>query len=193
MAKKRRFKKRARPSFRGFRYKRLYSRFEALYKLLAMLGVSALLSSVVYAVIYRSVEGYAAPIAVLFGKGGLLFGYGMSAFWGTVTSCERVRSEYSYERLDSYFDKGVLFLSALTAALACFGVYKVAYGLSGTVTASGLVLRDSADMLPAVVTAVFGGCLLCGVLLWFIPYNKVISVGNAIPLGLVFFIVMLMS
>ncbi|MBQ9116074.1 MAG: hypothetical protein IJY04_03535, partial [Clostridia bacterium] len=133
--------------------------------------------------------GWSALLAIAFGIGGVWLGYGIASLWGLLTGCERVKSDYSYERVDKYFSMGTLIPSLIVLLGISIGVSAVARELTAYVTSSGQVIYDNASMLPAIFGACFLACAVIGCILWFVPYNKVISVSNIIPLGVGFFII----
>jgi len=192
MAKRRKFKKRGRLSIISFKSKPVYSKYEAAYKFFAVFAICSLISSAVYAVLSRATPGiFSILISIIFGAGGVGLGYGISAIWGLFTACPRVRSDYSYERTESYFSIGTLVPAVITALLPAIIAGTVARRLTATVTSSGEVIYDNASAVPALVATSLLACLIIGIVLWFIPYNKIITLGNVIPFGIGFIIVAL--
>lgn len=192
MAKRRKFKKRRRFGGLSFKSKPIYSRYEAAYKFFAVTAVCSLISSAVYALLERQMGGLTATlVALLFGAGGVWLGYGIAAVWGHFTACERVSYDYAYERSESYFSFGTLIPAVITALLPSVGAFIVTRNLTAKVLPSGKVIYDTASATPPLIGGALFICLLLGIILWFLPYNKVISLGNAIPIGLGFMIVAL--
>lgn len=193
VAKRRRFKKKRRlGGIISFRNKPIYSKYESAYKFFAVTAVCSLICSAVYAILERSLGGITATaLALIFGAGGVWLGYGIAALWGVFTACERVKQDYSYERTESYFSFGTLIPAVITAFLPSAAVLFIARRLTATVTSSGTVIYDNASAVPAIIGGALLGCLTLGIILWFIPYNRVITVGNAIPIGVGFVIVAL--
>ena len=190
MATRRKFKKRRRFGGISLRAKPVYSKYEAAYKFFAVTAVCSLICSAVYALTERAAGGLlSAAIALLFGGGGVWLGYGIAALWGSLTACERVRQEHSYERTESYFSFGTLIPAVITAVFPSIGALLATRELTATVTSSGTVIYDNASATPAVIGGALFACLVLGILLWFIPYNKVISIGNVLPIGVGFIIV----
>lgn len=190
MAKRRKFKKKRRLSGIVFKAKPIYSKYESAYKFFAVAAVCSLICSAVYALVARSAGNpLAVIIALAFGGGGVALGYGIAAIWGALTSCERVRHEHSYERTESYFSFGTLVPAVITAVFPSIGAFIATRELTAHVTSSGTVIYDNASAAPAVISGALLACLVLGIILWFIPYNKVLSVGNVIPLGIGFVIV----
>lgn len=190
MAKRRKFKNKRRFPSISFKKRSAYSRYEAIYKFFAVTAVCSLICSGVYALLERSLgTAYGALTALLFGAGGVGLGYGIAAVWGFFTACERVRYDYSYERTDGYFSFGTLIPSIITAIVPSAIVIAIARRLTATVTSSGTVIYDNASAFPALVGGALLACLIIGIILWFMPYNKVISLGNVLPLGIGFIVI----
>ena len=192
MATRRKFKKKRRFGGISFKNKPTYSKYEAAYKFFAVTAVCSLICSAVYALLERPLGGAIGTlIALLFGAGGCWLGYGIAAFWGMLTSCQRVRQDYSYEHSESYFSFGTLIPAVITAFIPSAIALVASRRLTATVTSSGTVIYDNTSVIPVIIAAALLACMVIGIILWFIPYNKVISVGNVIPLGIGFVIVAL--
>ena len=195
MAKRRRFKKKRRlGGIISLKTKPTYSKYEFAYKFFAVTAVCTLICSAVYAMLERSLGGMTSTaLALLFGAGGVWLGYGIAALWGIFTACERVKHDYGYERTESYFSFGTLIPAVITALLPSIATILIARRLTATVTSSGTVIYDNASAVPALIGGALLGCLVLGIILWFVPYNKIITLGNVIPIGIGFVIVALVG
>lgn len=182
MSKRKKFKKRHFISL-NFKVKDMYSRYEKAYKTLAVLGICSFVSSVVYTVFYRTENINALCFALLLGYGMVWGGYFISAFFGLLTATKRVKTEYTYEKTEKYYSFAPMALSSIAAFVLAVVAGKTASDRNFSVTSGGLVIRDTASLIPFIVFAAFFVCIMIGICLWFRPYNKILTSSNAFPFG----------
>ncbi len=157
---------------------KLFSKF---YKLLSVIAVTCIVSPAAYLFLYRTLpRGFIIPM-YLIGFSFVAIGYGMQSFYGTVTSPRHdPRKDYYY---DNGFESTESPFKPLKAALplviaALIGIFSV--GISDKL----LYFAYKTDIIatyatesayPPVIAAFIFISVFLGIVLWFYPPHRIIS------------------
>ena len=114
-------------------------------------------------------------------------GYALQAFAGRAFKIQRVSDDGAYERSEDFYS----FVDSLLAVTISISAATVTYFVSRqwlnylTKNVDGLYY-DRYSLLPLIFAVFVLFCMMAGVVLWFIPPSRVISIRNIIPLILSF-------
>lgn len=157
------------------------------FTVLMIIALSALISPWVFNFLNGSVP-YILPLSICVPTLLIVLGYALQAFAGAVFKVQRVADDGAYERSEDFYSfVDSLFATVISIVIAIitkFAADKWLVYLSKNV--EGLYY-DKFSLLPLIFAVFVLFCMMTGVVLWFIPPSRVVSVRNIIPLMLSFF------
>lgn len=160
--------------------------FETVFRLLALTAIGF-----VFAPYYDSllrvqlpaVKWLALPLPFLF----LFLGYGMQALCARIGGQKRVRDTGAFEEIEKFFDPAGALIPLGGAALVGFLCARGADALLKALAEGQRgVYYDKFSMIPLFIFAIVAVTAAAGVVIWFYPFYRVLSLRTFFPIGVFF-------
>jgi len=160
------------------------ARYTAFYKMLAVLTIAVTVSPLVGTVLYPMMPKYANLFAFVGTVGLVMLGYLFQTIFGAVANIKRVDSGLAYESTEKQFEP-------LHAAppLALAGIIALlSVGWTRSLLTEIFGRFDKVSLIPYIVAVAVGALMVVGIVLWFFPFNRLISFKSLAPFGVVLLI-----
>jgi len=149
--------------------------FNRLYKFFAMGAVTLTVAPYTFLLLFSSIG---VPPALSFVLTFLLicFGYFLQAIYGGITKLKREEGGAAYEKGVVYFKAGKAVLPITICAVLSIIPFHVTHAYLKWRYEVGLdLIYDSDALMPVVAVLVAFVPMLIGIILWFYPYDRIIS------------------
>lgn len=133
--------------------------------------------------------GYPVFFSLFLAISCVLFGYFIQWGFATIAKINRTADNNSYESIETYFKPRQAVLTVITA-LAC-GLFinnSITCYLKQHVETGQGQYYDKYTIIPAIISFFAVLSIIVGILIWFYPFSRIISIKTVIPLTAAFFI-----
>ncbi len=153
-----------------------------IHKLLAVISVSALISPFIYSMIQWTIKlNYIIVFFITFFV--ILSGYGLQSLYCALFKVKRVSDNNSYEKTTNFVDKKHIVFSIAVSIIIGF----LSVPLVNQIFINQSKIRGNAydiyNFVPYIVAISIIGLLVGGIVIWFYPYNRIISPRTIIPMS----------
>jgi hypothetical protein len=162
--------------------------YDHLYAVLTLFAAATVIAPYMYILTFFNFN-YPAFVSFLLTVICVFTGYGLQWVFGTVTHIKRVADSSAYENAENFFKPHLAIITIIIAIFAGFMIrnavneyflYRIKIGLEHSFDKYSII--PSAIMLLSVVS------IITGIVIWFYPFGRVISIKSLLPLVSVFFI-----
>lgn len=167
--------------------------YDSLYIILVIIALSSLFAPYIYFILVKAIP-YSGLISIALPAVLVTAGYGLQYMFGSIFHFKRSDDNSAYEHTESFFNFGYAIPSFTVIAIVSVFVGK---GVSAWIqelsrNTAGLYY-DRYSLIPLLITVAAVLCLAAGVVIWFYPFNRIISVRTMIPITMLFFINLMMT
>ena len=152
----------------NLRKKKAYDRF---YSVLGFLGVFFLAGEFVCPLLSSFGQVLPALFLLVF----MLIGYVLQSVWSGITRTERVQSSRGYEQDVKFYDLRKILPVAAVAALPSYAAFRLTDMYLQYLGAQPGGYYDKNSILPAAAFAGVFAVILLGAIVWFFPYDRLLT------------------
>ena len=149
--------------------------FEKIYKAVALFALSCLITPFVYMLFFQMlglniILTFITPICLL------SLGYFIQAAFGKMTKVKRKKEDTAYEGFTKFFDIKNAALPIVICVVIAFVLFNVVIGYMKYRFEIGIDLTYDRDSLyPYLMLLMSAVIMIIGVVMWFYPYSRIIS------------------
>lgn len=167
--------------------------FERRNKMLALAAVCATVAPFYYTFLYRSaplpwlIASIAVPVLIF-------LAHGMQALCSRMLGIRPVGGSSSYEDMVKRFQPTAASIPITVACCMALGaMWAIGKLMAWYASVTPGVLYDPKSLMPFLMALGIGGTMIFGIVLWFYPYNRILSMRTALPCCLMFVLNFLMN
>ena len=149
--------------------------FEKLYKAITIFALSCLITPFTYMLFFQTlglniVLTFITPLFLL------TLGYFIQAAFGKITKVKRKKEDMAYEGFTKFFDVKNAALPIVICVVIAFVLFNIVTGYMKYRFEVGIDLTYDRDSLyPYMMLMMSAAIMIIGVVMWFYPYSRIIS------------------
>lgn len=161
--------------------------YDRVYVVLTIIAVSTVIAPYLYTILNGNLP---APglLSLLLPVTGVLLGYLLQSLFGHAFKVTRAADDNAYEKTTEFFKPSKAAAGITLSVIAGIAAGSLLKGYLMNVQTGDGSYYDRYSFIPYMFGAFIMLCMIAGVVLWFYPFNRVISVRTIVPLTIVFFI-----
>ena len=149
--------------------------FEKLYKTVTIFALACLITPFVYALFFQML-GLNIVLTFITPMFLLTAGYFIQAAFGKITKVKRKKQDLAYESNTKFFNMKDAALPITICVVIAFVLFNVVTGYMKFRFETGIDLTYDRDSLyPYMMLFMGSAIMIAGVVMWFYPYNRIIS------------------
>lgn len=162
--------------------------YDRLYAALTLFAIASVIAPYMYVFTFFNFD-YPALVSICLTVICVFTGYGLQWVFGTVTHIKRVADSSAYENAEKFFKPHQAAITIIIAALAGIMIRNAVndYLLYRAKTGPEYIF-DKYSIIPSAIMILSVASIIIGIVIWFYPFGRVISIKSVFPLVVVFFI-----
>lgn len=162
--------------------------FDRINMAITLIAISMVIAPYMYILTFFNFS-YPALVSLCLVLAAVFAGYSLQWIFGTVTRIRRIADYNAYDNIENFFKPHQALLTFIIAfitgimiknAVTNYLKYRFEIGLENSF--------DKYTLIPAAIAVLSAAAIIIGIVIWFYPFGRIISLKTVIPYVAVFFI-----
>lgn len=162
--------------------------FDRINMAITLIAISMVIAPYMYILTFFNFS-YPALVSLCLVLAAVFTGYSLQRIFGTVTRIKRTADNNAYDNIENFFKPHQALLTFIIAFIAGIMIknavtnylkYRYEIGLEHSF--------DKYTLIPTAIAVLSAAAIIAGIVIWFYPFGRIVSIKTIIPFVAVFFI-----